>query len=109
MANHHLICPYRICRLIGHAPEARLDGHYTDHRGRRRERWRTYCKRCGTSECYERGLLEYLAPSELRFVRYRFRAWIKNWWRQDCRDCGKPLIRCGRVVGDHGKCDDVPF
>lgn len=97
--------PHRICSLIGHKCAHRKEGEYTDHRGRWRERWRPYCTRCGSDDLgtiYERGLLQV----DWRSWRWAF----KEWRREDCPCCRKPMVRFGRRVGNHKACDDgIPF
>ena len=100
----------RICRLIGHDREAYVAGWYTDRRGRRRERWYTRCKRCGASdggEVFRDGLLERFAWWRLVRPFRQARGAVGSWIRLDCHDCGKPEVRFGRDVGDHGGC--LPF
>lgn len=98
------------CMLIGHS---RVYDH--PHQVLRWGRWRTVsyarCRRCGTSdgcEVYQPGYWETFAGA-MRRARYGWRPVLSRWLRQDCEDCGKPCVRFGREVGDHEKCDVIPF
>lgn len=108
----NLIAPHRICNWLGHKRESYMAGYYTDRRDYQRERRHSRCTRCGTSDggtVYEPGRLEYLRPQEIRRAYRRFRLRFTDWWRQDCDDCRKPMVRCGRNVGKHEDCDVIPF
>jgi hypothetical protein len=105
-----LIAPHRICRLIGHSREGYDAGHYTDRRGRLRQRRHMRCTRCGTSdggEVFNEGLFERWTIWHLRVALHRGWQAIKLWWHTDCGDCNLPERRRGRAVGDHHDC--LPF
>jgi hypothetical protein len=104
--------PHRLCRLLGHTRKTNREGEYTDRRGRLRDRYRTRCTRCGSSDLgtiYERGLVEmpdwWMIQARLRGIPAR----VAGWWRTDCTVCRKPNIRFGRAVGRHEDCDEIPF
>lgn len=95
------------CWLLGHKRESYVYRRYIDRRGREREKWGSRCIRCGTSDAgtvYEPGLIE-----RLRDAWRERRAAFARWRLTKCSCCGKPLIRFGRQVGNHGDCDDIPF
>lgn len=107
-----MIPPYTICRWLGHKRQSYIYGQRFDQRGRLRNKWGSRCTRCGTSdygEVYKRGYLECVRYWRPRIIWWRAKEHLKNWWRQDCEDCGKPTVRCGRPVGDHRNCDVIPF
>lgn len=100
-----------VCRLIGHRRQ-----HYDGPRYYHRGCWRTpsyfRCTRCGTSDGYEvfrRGILESLTWHEIKRLSYVWRLRWRDWHEQICEDCGRPCVRFGRQVGDHRKCDVIPF
>ena len=91
-----------LCRLLGHRNKSRVNGGYYDRRHVWRERYHTQCTRCGAEppECWFPGLVER---------RHELWRSLRAWLRADCIDCKKPEIRFGRPVGDHEKCDPIPF
>jgi hypothetical protein len=108
----HLIPPHLICEWLGHSRELYRNGYYHDRRGRERERWHNRCKRCGTSdggEVFREGRIERFRGRGLRSAFRRQVTLWKFWWREDCEDCRKPRMRVGRSVGDHARCEVIPF
>lgn len=104
-----IVEPWRVCVWLGHNREMYCADTYTDGRGRWRERWYSRCKRCGTSDggtVFEPGILEF---TWFRMWRARTERRIKEWCREDCDDCRKPKVRFGRPVGNHLKCEEIPF
>ena len=105
-----MLNPHTICSWLGHRRKGYSAGHYTDRRGRERERWHARCKRCGTSdggEVYSDGCLEPFGYWRLRAAIWTARVRIRFWWRTNCHDCGKPEVRFGCHVGNHDGC--IPF
>jgi hypothetical protein len=97
-----------LCRLVGHKRGQRKGGQYYHH-GRWRDRWYTYCQRCGSSdlgEIYRSGIFEALTPWRIRRALQSASDAFRS---RRCTDCGKPSIRFGRAVGDHTNCDEIPF
>ena len=105
------IHPIRICHLIGHKrtgynPDG-PSGHY-----RRRNRWYMRCDRCGTTdggEVYREGLLERFTWWRMRVTFYRMTDELRHRLWSDCTDCGKPLWRLGRAMGNHDDENHIPF
>ena len=100
-----------ICRLVGHKRGQREGGQYY-RAGRWRNRWYPYCRRCGTSDIetvYTPGIFEAFTPWRIRIAFYGWTSRFWQWRRRDCCDCGKPVVRFGRTVGNHEDCNEIPF
>jgi len=94
-----------ICRLVGHAPGVSDVTPYRDYRGF----WRsttTVWPRCGVEGHEAFGATIW---TDIRRWWWERCQALKLWWRVDCHDCGRPIIRFNRCVGDHSQCDDIPF
>jgi hypothetical protein len=104
--------PSIICRAVGHKRERYLAGYYQDRRGYPRERWYSRCVRCGTTdggEVFREGWVERLTISRALWRVREARGSFAAWRRSDCEDCGMPNQKYGRPVGDHSKCNPIPF
>lgn len=108
-----LIQPIRVCHLVGHKRTGYdPDGHPDNYRERGRRRWYSRCDRCGTTDCeevYREGALERFTWWRMRLAWHRATSGFRFWLRTDCTDCSKPMRQFGRPVGNHTKCDDIPF
>jgi hypothetical protein len=107
-----VIPPHTLCRWFGHRREGYNADIYWDRHGRQRHRWHQRCTRCGTSdgaEVFREGILERFTVRRILSAIYDYRFRLRLWWREDCDDCHKPVMRFGRKVGDHDNCDVMPF
>lgn len=94
------------CWLVGHDVQSFPTGEYFRH-GRRRRGYDSRCARCDadSSACYHDGAMER-----------NLRAWTINaarrldaWRLTICTDCRKPSVQFCHHVGDHARCEEIPF
>lgn len=107
-----MIPPHVVCRWLGHDRETYAAGFYLDRHGRHRTKFYSRCKRCGTSdggEVFNEGIFERFRWRRIRKAAWRFRRSFGLWAYDKCGECGKTQTICGRHVGDHSNCNEIPF